>query len=83
MYYYVRMCKVPKTSVVWDRPHDVLRPERFPYSVFRVGRTQWVLLSAAATQNRVKNAATLLGVPNDVRSKLQRPSAARRRHSVG
>ena len=26
------------------------------HSVFRVGRTQWVVLSADATQNRVKNA---------------------------
>ena len=26
------------------------------HSVFCVGRTQWVVLSAAATQNRVKNA---------------------------
>ena len=46
--YYVRMSK----NVVWD-PN-----ERFPLgdSVFCVGRTQWVVLSAAATQNRVKNA---------------------------
>ena len=51
------------------------------HSVFRVGRTQWVVLSAAATQNRVKNAH---GGPK--RRFRQAPTAVggtRRRHSVG
>ena len=44
--YEVRMCK----DVVWD-PH-----ERFPLGFSRWPHSQWVVLSAAATQNRVKNA---------------------------
>ena len=43
--YYVRMLRTSPCT-----------PMSVSNSVFRVGRTQWVLLSAAATQNRVKNA---------------------------
>ena len=47
------------------------------HSVFRVGRTQWVVLSAAATQNRVKNAH---GGP---KRRLQQARDGRRRHVGG
>ena len=43
--YYVRMSKTSPCT-----------PMSVSHSVFRVGGTQWVVLSAAATQNCVKNA---------------------------
>ena len=41
------------------------------HSAFCVGRTQWVVLSAAATQNRVRNAHGGPKAPNDVIVKLR------------
>ena len=38
----------------------------FPYAVLCVGGTQWVILSAAAAQNRVAPWGTLVRVLNDV-----------------
>ena len=47
-------------------------------SVFRVGRTQWVVMSAAATQNCVKNAHG-----GTWRRLQQAPTAVARRRHVG
>ena len=66
---YVRMSKTSPCT-----------PMSVSNSVFRVGGTQWMVLSAAATQNRVK--ITLMGVQGDVYSKLQR-ERPRRRHIIG
>ena len=67
------------------RPHverDVVWPTMsVSHSVFCVGRIKWVLLSASATQNRVRN---LMVGPNNVYSKLATGRRQhRRQHSVG
>ena len=61
-------------DVVWDAANAFSMAMRF----FCVGRTQWVVLSAAVTQNRMRNACE--APKRRPQQALTAVSAARRRH---